>query len=128
MITKNDKSLIKDTSKEIIQGSGEWVTRRRLKTDVTPQSYDSDFGETVKSNEDQFDIINFVGKVFFQVSEKQTMKLFGEFIASDALIHIPIGIDVIASDILFIRGAQYRILALKEAPLQGFNAARLERI
>ena len=127
MLNDKDKSLIKDTSTEIIAGSGEWITRRRLKTDIPPHSYDSDFGETTESGENQFDTLTFIGKVFFAITEKILMQIFGEVKTADALIHIPFAIDVIASDILFIRGIQYRILEIKEAPLKGFNATRLER-
>jgi hypothetical protein len=127
MLTKNDKKLIKDTSAEIITGSGEQVVRRRLKTDLPPSEYDSDFGEVAADSMPQYDNITFTGKVFFAITEKILMQIFGEVKTADALIHIPFAIDVIASDTLFIRGIQYRILEIKEAPLKGFSAARLER-
>uniref|UniRef100_A0A7C6A811 Head-tail adaptor protein n=1 Tax=candidate division WOR-3 bacterium TaxID=2052148 RepID=A0A7C6A811_UNCW3 len=128
MLTEDDKKFIVNTSEEIITGSGEKMIRRRLKTNLPPHSYDSDFGETVKSTEDQYEDLEFTGKVFFKITERVAIQVFGAVIQADAIIHIPIKYDVIASDLIYIRGVQYRILELKEAPLQGFNAARLERI
>jgi hypothetical protein len=126
MFNKSDQDLIRSTSKQIIEGTGESIIRRRVKTDIPPHDYDSDFGET--HGAPQYLEISFTGKVFFSITEKQLIEIFGEVKSADALAHVPFDTDVITGDILLIRGIEYRVREIKEAPLKGFNAARIEKI
>lgn len=128
MLTKSDKNLIKQTSRQIINGSGEQIIRRRLITDIPPHSYDSDFGEVVNKEENRYSDITFTAKVFYKITDKRTLEIVGELKIGEALLHIPYGIDVISSDIIFIRGIQYKITELKEAPLKGFYLTKVEQI
>ena len=125
VITNKDKDWIKENSKEIIEGTGELIMRRRLKTSLPPDSYDSDFGEVVKESEDQYDQIEFRAKVFWDVTEQMLQEMFGADKHAEAIVHIPDAVDVKAKDILFIRGLDYDIAELKEAPLRGMKIARL---
>ncbi|MGB3341322.1 MAG: hypothetical protein WBB37_07570 [bacterium] len=123
MITDKDKEWIKDNSKEIIEGSGELITRKRLKTVLPPDSYDSDFGEVVKESEELYDTIEFRGKVFWDVTEQLLQETFGADKNAEAIVHIPDAMDVKAEDILVIRGLEYELKELKEAPLRGMKIA-----
>ena len=77
MITNKDRDWIKENSKKIIEGSGELIIRKRLKTSLPPDSYDPDYGEVVKESEDQYDQIEFRGKVFWDVTEQLLQETFG---------------------------------------------------
>jgi len=123
MITDKDKEWIKNNSKEIIEGTGELIIRKRLKTVLPPDSYDSDFGEVVKESEEIYDIIEFRGKVFWDVTEQLLQETFGADKNAEAIVHIPEAVDVKAEDILVIRGLQYELEELKEAPLRGMKIA-----
>jgi len=125
MITENDKDWIKENSKEIIEGTGEVITRKRLRTDLPPDSYDSDFGEVVKESEELYDTIEFRGKIFWDITEQMLQEMFGEDKHAEAIVHIPDAVDVKADDILVIRGLEYEVDKLKEAPLRGMKIARL---
>jgi hypothetical protein len=125
MITDNDRQFIKESSKEVIEGTGEMMIRRRLRTDLPPDSYDADFGEVTKESENQDDEIEFRGKVFWDVTEQILQKIFGGEKHADAIVHIPDAVDVRAKDILVIRGLEYEITKLKEAPLRGMKIAML---
>lgn len=125
MITKNDIDWIRENSKQIIEGTGEKITRKRLKTVLLPDSYDSDFGEVVKESEDQYDVIEFIGKVFWDITEQLLQTIFGEGKNAEGIVHIPYDVDVRAKDILMIRGLEYEVAEIKETSLKGFNIARL---
>lgn len=125
MITRKDKDWIKECSKEVIEGTGEMIIRKRLKTVLPPGSYDSDFGEVVKESEDQYDTIEFRGKVFWDITEQMLQEMFGEDKNAKAIVHIPDAVDVQSRDILTIRGLDYEVDKLKEAPLKGMKIARL---
>jgi hypothetical protein len=125
MMDKTDKDFIKDSSREIIEGTGELILRKRLKTVLPPDSYDSDFGEVVKESENEYDEIEFVGKIFWDVTEQMLQEVFGGEKHADAIVHIPDAVDVKAEDILVIRGFEYEVNKLKEAPLRGMKIAML---
>jgi hypothetical protein len=125
MITEKDKDWIKENSKEIIEGTGELIIRKRLKTDLPPGSYDSDFGEVVEESEELYDTIEFGGKIFWDITEQMLQEMFGEDKHAEAIVHIPDAVDVKADDILVIRGLEYEVDKLKEAPLRGMKIARL---
>jgi len=113
MMTKKDMEWIAETSKEIIEATGELIDRWRLVTAVPPDSYDADFGEVVKEGEEQYSIIQFIGKVFWDVSEEILQEIFGAGKITAAIVHIPFAVDVRAKDILIIRGMKYDVVELK---------------
>lgn len=125
MMTDQDNDFIKESSKEIIEGTGEMMLRKRLKTALLPDSYDSDFGEVVKESEDQYDEIEFRAKGFWNVTDKILQEIFGADKHAAGIVHIPIAVDVRAKDILVIRGLEYEISELKEAPLRGMKIGLL---
>jgi hypothetical protein len=125
MMDKNDFDFVKENSKEIIEGSGELITRRRLKTSVPPDSYDSDFGEVVKEGENEYLVLDFRGKVFWNVTEKIMQEIFGAGKTADAYVHIPDATDVQIQDVLVIRGLEYEVKETIEMPLRGMRVLRL---
>jgi hypothetical protein len=125
MMDKNDFDFVKANSQEIIEGSGELITRRRLKTSVPPESYDSDFGEVVKEGENEYLVLDFRGKVFWNVTEKILQEIFGGGKTADAYVHVPDATDVQVQDILVIRGLNYEVMETVEMPLRGMRVLRL---
>jgi len=125
MMIKDDFDFVKANSQEIIEGSGELITRRRLKTSVPPESYDSDFGEVVKEGENEYLVLNFRGKVFWNVTEKILQEIFGAGKTANAYVHVPDATDVQARDILVIRGLEYEVAETVEMPLRGMRVLRL---
>jgi len=125
MMNSSDSQFIKANSKEIIEGSGELIVRRRLKTALPPDSYDSAFGEVTKESENQYDEVEFRGKVFWDITDKKFQEIFGADKTASAYVHVPFTIDVRAQDILVIRGSDYEVAELAEASLRGFNICRL---
>lgn len=125
MMDKNDFDFVKANSQEIIEGSGELITRRRLKTSVPPESYDSDFGEVVKEGENEYLVLDFRGKVFWNVTEKILQEIFGAGKTANAYVHVPDATDVQARDILVIRGLEYEVAETVEMPLRGMRVLRL---
>ena len=125
MMIKDDFDFVKANSQEIIEGSGEMITRRRLKTSVPPESYDSDFGEVVKEGENEYLVLDFRGKVFWNVTEKILQEIFGAGKTADAYVHIPDATDVQVQDVLVIRGLEYEVKETVEMPLRGMRVLRL---
>jgi len=125
MNNADDSRFIRNNSKEIIEGSGEQIVRKRLKTVLPPDSYDSDFGEVTKESENNYDLLQFTGKVFWDVTDKIFQKIFGADKTASAYVHVPYATDVRVQDILAIRGLEYEVAELAEAPLKGFNVCRL---
>lgn len=125
MMNQDDFDFVKANSQEIIEGSGEMITRRRLKTSVPPDSYDSDFGEVVKAGENEYLVLDFRGKVFWNVTEKILQEMFGAGKTADAYVHVPDATDVQAKDILVIRGLEYEVAETVEMPLRGMRILRL---
>jgi len=125
MINTDDPRFIRNNSKEIIEGTGERIVRKRLKTVLPPDSYDSDFSEVTKESENMYDLLEFTGKVFWDVTDKIFQEIFGADKTASAYVHVPYATDVRAQDILAIRGLEYEVAELAEAPLKGFNVCRL---
>jgi len=125
MMEKSDFDFVKANSQEIIEGSGELITRWRLKTSVPPESYDSDFGEVVKEGENEYLVLDFRGKVFWNVTEKILQEIFGAGKTADAYVHVPDATDVHVQDILVIRGLEYEVKETVEMPLRGMRVLRL---
>ncbi len=125
MMNADDFQFVKDSSRQVIEATGETITRRRLKTVVPPDSYDSDFGEVVKPGENTYDTLDFKGKVFWNVTEKVLQEIFGADKTADAYVHVPIDTDIQALDILVIRGLEYEVKESIEMPLKGMKVLRL---
>ncbi len=125
MMNQDDFNFVKANSQEIIEGTGEMITRRRLKTSVPPDSYDSDFGEVVKEGENEYLVLDFRGKVFWNVTEKILQEIFGAGKTADAYVHVPDATDVQAKDLLVIRGLEYEVAETVEMPLRGMRILRL---
>lgn len=125
MMATEDQNWIKNNSKEIIEGSGELIVRKRLKIQLPPGSYDSDFAEVVKASEENYDTLEFTGKVFWDVTEKVLQEMFGADTQAQGIVHVPIDTDVRPKDLLVIRGLDYEISQIAEAPLRGMKVCGL---
>lgn len=125
MMAQQDFDWIKGNSKEIIEATGERIVRKRLKTTLPPGSYDSDFAETTKRSEDDYDTIEFTGKVFWDANEKVLKEMFGADTQAKGIVHVPIDADVRAQDLLMIRGLNYEVAQIQEAPLRGLKICGL---
>lgn len=125
MIDAADLSWIAENSVEIIAGTGEALTRRRLVTAPTPAGFDADFGEMADKAAEAFLDVAVTGKVFFQPSEKQWRTEFGAGEWSGAIVHLALTDDVVVGDRLVIRGTEYQVMERSEAALRGYNSFRV---
>ena len=126
LLTDAEKAGILATSKEIQGSFSEDLTRRRLDRSELPVSYEPQYGETADKTEEVWDELVLKGSLFFTPGERQLLKEFGEFVECDLLAHVAGDADVLSTDTIVARDAQYKIARLREAPLRGFIALALK--
>ncbi len=122
------QDFTRQVSTEIILATGQPITRKRLKTQTPPPSYDFDYGEVLNRSEEEFDSIVYTGKVFFNPEEKLLFTDFGGLIEASAIVHFPADCDLRAGDFLIIDGNWFSIRECSIAPLRGYIACAVVRI
>lgn len=128
MISAADKAWVKGNSTEIIELTGQSVTRKRLNTGSPPASYDEEYGEVVTKTEETYSDAAVTVKLFWDPSEELLAKEFGGEIEAAAVAHIKADDDVAAGDFLVIDSDWYEVFRVSEAALGGYKAGALRKV
>jgi len=127
LISDRDKAAIKQTSADLIAGTGQPMTRFRLLTAEPPESYDPIYGESGDPSEEQYAELELVGKVFWDPQEELLTRDFGGVIEAHADVHVAHDADVLVGDYLDIDNVRYKVNRSVLAPLGGYRALAISR-